>query len=307
MPAPRWRACGCSIRLPETFPPPRRGARRGGLRSCHPAAVSCRHARPGCRAGSGRRRAILPMRAAAGARNRIRPKWRPAPTMSFARNSKVALPSLIRSPGARPSRSNRRSGAAAPYIPSRAGEEVRPRQSRLGERATRRADRRRRPPSLRPEPGRNRPPAAPSSACRRSPRACPDLSRKANSGGVASRWLSSKRMSPPSSACPSAATPDEIARATEPTPPIAATPSAMQVRKMRKPDSPPRISRKAKRSASRSGSRALTRIPAMLARRAGDRLPSKRSPDAGASPRSRSVPTAWISAASSGRRAPDHG
>ena len=59
-------------------------------------------------------------------------------------------------------------------------------------------------------------------------------------------------MSPPSSDWPSLATPAVIERATELTPPIAATPSAMQVRKIRKPDKPPRISRSEKRSASLS-------------------------------------------------------
>ena len=60
-------------------------------------------------------------------------------------------------------------------------------------------------------------------------------------------------MSPPSSDWPSLATPAVIDRATELTPPIAATPSAMQVRKMRKPDSPPRISRRREAEASCNG------------------------------------------------------
>ena len=80
----------------------------------------------------------------------------------------------------------------------------------------------------------------------------PRPSRNALLGGVASRWLSSKRRSPPSSDWPSLATPAVIERATELTPPIAATPSAMQVRKIMKPDRPPRISRSEKRKASAS-------------------------------------------------------
>src|SRR5690606_20213860 len=46
------------------------------------------------------------------------------------------------------------------------------------------------------------------------------------------------------------ATAEVIAWATELTPPIAPTPSAMQVMKIRNPDRPPRISRSEKRSAS---------------------------------------------------------
>src|SRR5690606_26972951 len=54
-------------------------------------------------------------------------------------------------------------------------------------------------------------------------------------------------------------TPTVMARATELIPPIAATPKAMQVMKIRNPESPPRISRSEKRTARRSVSEAPMR------------------------------------------------
>ena len=55
--------------------------------------------------------------------------------------------------------------------------------------------------------------------------------RKAISSGLASRWISEKAASPPSSVRPSRASPSLRLAATEPTPAIAITPSAMQAMK----------------------------------------------------------------------------
>src|SRR5579883_91754 len=61
------------------------------------------------------------------------------------------------------------------------------------------------------------------------------------------RWISEKATSPPRIARPSRDKPSAKLRASELTPTIVATPSAIQARKMRKPASPPRRSRKARR------------------------------------------------------------
>ena len=52
--------------------------------------------------------------------------------------------------------------------------------------------------------------------------------RNATSAGLASRWISKKETSPPSSVRPSRASPSLRLAATEPTPAIAITPSAIQ-------------------------------------------------------------------------------
>jgi hypothetical protein len=55
--------------------------------------------------------------------------------------------------------------------------------------------------------------------------------RKATSSGLASRWNSMKEASPPSSVRPSRDRPSPRLAATDPTPAIAITPSAMQAMK----------------------------------------------------------------------------
>ena len=55
--------------------------------------------------------------------------------------------------------------------------------------------------------------------------------RNATSSGLASRWISENATSPPSSVRPSRASPSPRLAATEPTPAIAITPSAMQAMK----------------------------------------------------------------------------
>ena len=57
---------------------------------------------------------------------------------------------------------------------------------------------------------------------------CPRERRNATSAGFASRWNSTKETSPPSSVRPSRASPSLRLAATEPTPAIAITPSAIQ-------------------------------------------------------------------------------
>ena len=59
--------------------------------------------------------------------------------------------------------------------------------------------------------------------------------RKARSGRAASRWSREKAMSPPRIRRPSRVMPSVSEREREETPAIAATPSAMQARKMPKP------------------------------------------------------------------------
>ena len=59
----------------------------------------------------------------------------------------------------------------------------------------------------------------------------PRARRKASSSGLASRWISEKATSPPSSVRPSRVKPSLRLAATEPTPAIAITPSAMQAMK----------------------------------------------------------------------------
>ena len=56
----------------------------------------------------------------------------------------------------------------------------------------------------------------------------PRVRRKASSSGVASRWISENATSPPSKVRPSRLKPSLRLAATEPTPAIAITPSAMQ-------------------------------------------------------------------------------
>src|SRR6187399_2073963 len=75
----------------------------------------------------------------------------------------------------------------------------------------------------------------------------PWLSRNARSVMLASRWLSENDTSPPRITRPSRASPSPRLRANEPTPAMAATPSAMHEMNTAKPRSPPRISRSAKR------------------------------------------------------------
>ena len=75
----------------------------------------------------------------------------------------------------------------------------------------------------------------------------PCASRKRCSSAERRRWMSANEASPPRITRPSRPMPSLSARARLSTPTIAATPSAMQRRKMRKPASPPRRSRKAKR------------------------------------------------------------
>jgi hypothetical protein len=74
------------------------------------------------------------------------------------------------------------------------------------------------------------------------------VSRKARSLSLASRWISAKDKSPPRISWPALETPSTRPAATEPTPAIASTPSAMQAMKTPKPRKPPRSSRQAKRS-----------------------------------------------------------
>ncbi len=59
----------------------------------------------------------------------------------------------------------------------------------------------------------------------------PRARRKAISSGLASRWISENAMSPPSKVRPSRVKPSLRLAATEPTPAIAITPSAMQAMK----------------------------------------------------------------------------
>ena len=75
----------------------------------------------------------------------------------------------------------------------------------------------------------------------------PCASRKRCSSAERRRWMSANDASPPRITRPSRPMPSLSARARLSTPTIAATPSAMQRRKMRKPARPPRRSRKAKR------------------------------------------------------------
>src|SRR5262249_6433398 len=76
----------------------------------------------------------------------------------------------------------------------------------------------------------------------------PRLSRKRRSASLTSRWVRMNERSPPRITWPSRSMPSVRLRENEPTPAIAITPSAMQATKMRKPCSPPRNSRSAKRS-----------------------------------------------------------
>ena len=64
------------------------------------------------------------------------------------------------------------------------------------------------------------------------------VARKARSAGTASRWMREKAMSPPRILRPSRVRPSVSEREIEETPAIAATPSAMQARKMPKPGEP---------------------------------------------------------------------
>ena len=75
----------------------------------------------------------------------------------------------------------------------------------------------------------------------------PCASRKRCSSAERRRWMSANDASPPRITRPSRPMPSLSARARLSTPTIAATPSAMQRRKIRKPARPPRKSRKAKR------------------------------------------------------------
>ena len=59
----------------------------------------------------------------------------------------------------------------------------------------------------------------------------PRARRKAISSGLASRWISENATSPPSNVRPSRVKPSLRLAATEPTPAIAITPSAMQAMK----------------------------------------------------------------------------
>ncbi len=72
---------------------------------------------------------------------------------------------------------------------------------------------------------------------------------QAISSGVARRWDSRRSRSPPSRLRPSSRKPVTTAWETDPTPAIAATPSIRHARNIRKPLSPPRSSRRARRSA----------------------------------------------------------
>ena len=93
--------------------------------------------------------------------------------------------------------------------------------------------------------------------------------RNARSGGVASRWISMKARSPPRIARPSRASPPTRLCANDPTPAMAAAPSAMQAMNTPKPRTPPRSSRSASRSAgqpggaSAAGLRLTMRAPAL--------------------------------------------
>src|SRR5262249_35382811 len=73
--------------------------------------------------------------------------------------------------------------------------------------------------------------------------------KKARCSSVAGRYSSLSSRSPPSMSRASAAMPAPTDAAIEPTPPMAATPSIRQARKMRNPAMPPRSSRHARRSA----------------------------------------------------------
>ena len=73
---------------------------------------------------------------------------------------------------------------------------------------------------------------------------------KARSLSLASRWTSEKARSPPRITRPAREMPSARLCATEPTPAMAMTPSAMQATKTPKPRKPPRSSRQAKRNAS---------------------------------------------------------
>ena len=117
--------------------------------------------------------------------------------------------------------------------------------------ACRTADRRRRRPSLRPASGPIRRQAWPWTAGPPRIVSLPEPARKASSASPAGRCCNSKRISPPRIDWPSLAIDWVIDRATELTPAMAAAPRAIQAMKMMKPESPPRISRSANRTASR--------------------------------------------------------
>src|SRR4051794_14533317 len=97
----------------------------------------------------------------------------------------------------------------------------------------------------------------------------PRAERKARSASLAWRWKRLKLMSPPRMRRPSRASPSVSERDSEETPAIAATPSAMQARKMPKPRKPPRSSRSASRSTSgrpwRRGVGEAGRVPCIAA------------------------------------------
>src|SRR3954471_19563722 len=78
----------------------------------------------------------------------------------------------------------------------------------------------------------------------------PRPARNARSAGLASRWIRLNAMSPPRILRPSRDRPSVSERELADPPAIAATPSAMQARKIPKPRKPPRSSRKAKRRTS---------------------------------------------------------
>src|SRR3984957_17957104 len=88
----------------------------------------------------------------------------------------------------------------------------------------------------------------------------PCVSRKRCSSAERRRWMSANDASPPSITRPSRPMPSLSARARLSTPTIAATPSAMQRRKMRKPARPPRRSRKAKRMVGARLGRAMSPV-----------------------------------------------
>src|SRR5207237_1122232 len=77
--------------------------------------------------------------------------------------------------------------------------------------------------------------------------------RKTRSGGDNSRWISEKLASPPRISRPSRERPSSRLRASELTPTMVATPSAMQATKTRRPASPPRRSRSARRKIAGNG------------------------------------------------------
>src|SRR5262245_53825941 len=85
----------------------------------------------------------------------------------------------------------------------------------------------------------------------------PRPARNARSASVASRWISENATSPPRITRPSRASPSARLRANDATPAIAITPSAMQARNTRKPASPARSSRTARRSESERESKAV--------------------------------------------------